>query len=1461
MNDSLALVALYRSTDGDNWTDRSNWLTGPVSSWYGITLNGDTVSQINLGNNNLNGVIPPEFGNLDRLDDLNLDGNLVSDISGLAGLNRLYALHIRNNSFPDISVLSGLTNLVFIDLVGNNILDLSPLASLTKLESLWLHDNQINDLSPLSALNNLQTIHLASNQISDLSPLTGLINLRSISLASNQIENISPLSSLTFLTDLMFENNRLENDDLPMLYPLDSLTNQNRKTFGYPDSLYFDLRGNIGFTEEAISRLADSLQKMDLEYILWNPLPDTLSIPFRPGPVVIDGIGDEAGWLGSDSISVARIALGEISDSDDLSAFFKVCWDLDSLYLFLDVTDDSLNNEVEGNWWENDFINIFLDMDNSHSSSYDENDWQFSFVWEKEELTYSNRPVQGLNFKMVTDATHRGYRLEFALPLWNLGFPFQEYIGIDVQVNDNDGGETREAILFWNSEEDQNWNNPGLNGYGRLEDYYTQLPDEAIMVLNASTDPCGSPASEITVDLFNFGTQAITQFDILYAIDGDTIAPETANVLINPGDTVAFTFATPYALPLTKSYSFYASTLIDPGNPHTDIPLRDALFVFGESNPHRGWSTYSTCNGLPNNQVHFALEGNDGDMWISTYGGGIARLDTLTQTWTVYDTINSNLTTDSINGLLLHSDGSIWACLDDDNGVAARFDGANWTLPNPENIHTTSAFEDSRGDIWFGTWDHGVRKLDVPEGTITTYTSENSGLAADIVLHSFAEDDDQNIWIGTTNWGYTGDPAGLCKFDGTTWTVFNTSNCGIPANEISCLIRDSSGNLWMGHGWINDGMGLTRFDGENWQNFNTGNSGIISNVVLYLYEDPSGNIWIGTNQGISKYDGTCWQNFYDETENGQEYKTINSIVEDSAGKLWCTSNNGVFVMDKSVFPSTDTLDIPFTEEPITIDGLADEQIWQNTPSHEARKIVAGNYSGTTDLKAEFKVCWNLDTLFFFAEITDENRNNSASTFWENDYVEFFLDMDHTPDDGFDENDHQVLVVWDDLSQNTYPEGTVSVFTTHETGYRFEMALPFAGLGFPFLGEIGFDFHVSDNDGGENRQTVLSWHSATGRNWENPSHNGTARLLGFNDRVPEEAIIVLGLPSTVCGTEATEITVDLFNFGTQAITQFDILYAIDGDTIAPETAHVLINPGDPLAYTFTTRADLSFDGMYSLFVSTLIDNRSPHANIPKTGNLFVYGEKNIWEGWTVYSACTGRPVNRVWNMTTDSNGAVWIASGPAEKFDPASGAWSFYDSTNSAITNNKATDILEDHLGNIWIALDEEGAVATFDGNSWSSINPDNIHVLSIFEDSGHNLWFGTWDHGVRKYNPDTEVWETYTVENSGLASNIIYKDGIMEDSLGNLWFGTAGNWGGNGGLCKFDGTTWTTWDTVNSSLPNNQIICSIMDRTGKIWMGFGWNRGGVSCFDGANWTNYSTGNSGIGSDDVFVIYEDNQSNI
>lgn len=75
-----ALVALYNSTDGDNWDRNDAWLTDPAPcNWYGVTCHSSHVKEIELSSNNLSGTLSSEIGNLIYLENMDLSYN---DISG-----------------------------------------------------------------------------------------------------------------------------------------------------------------------------------------------------------------------------------------------------------------------------------------------------------------------------------------------------------------------------------------------------------------------------------------------------------------------------------------------------------------------------------------------------------------------------------------------------------------------------------------------------------------------------------------------------------------------------------------------------------------------------------------------------------------------------------------------------------------------------------------------------------------------------------------------------------------------------------------------------------------------------------------------------------------------------------------------------------------------------------------------------------------------------------------------------------------------------------------------------------------------------------------------------------------------------------------------------------------------------------------------------------------------------------
>ena len=79
-----------------------------------------------------------------------------------------------------------------------------------------------------------------------------------------------------------------------------------------------------------------------------------------------------------------------------------------------------------------------------------------------------------------------------------------------------------------------------------------------------------------------------------------------------------------------------------------------------------------------------------------------------------------------------------------------------------------------------------------------------------------------------------------------------TSDEGLSQSEVTCILQDRQGFLWIG-----TRGGLNRYDGYSFQIFQNeiGNpNSLINNSIECLLEDRQGNIWIGTkSNGLSKY--------------------------------------------------------------------------------------------------------------------------------------------------------------------------------------------------------------------------------------------------------------------------------------------------------------------------------------------------------------------------------------------------------------------------------------------------------------------------------------------------------------------------------------------------------------------------------------------------------------------------------
>lgn len=224
LNDSLALVAIYNSTNGPNWTNNTNWLsTAPLSTWNGVVLFNGRVRQLFLNGNNLNGTLPNEIGNMSDLHLFYLIGNQLS------------------GNIP--TTIGQMTMLQIFNALGNDLTGQIPtsIGNLTNLTELSLNGNILSGPIPveLSTCLSLKDLNLSKNQFSGpIPPQIGQLPvLESLDLSNNMLTgNISPLLGKSpFLINLRLENNMLSGT-IPMELSdppnLSGLTLQNNQLTG-----------------------------------------------------------------------------------------------------------------------------------------------------------------------------------------------------------------------------------------------------------------------------------------------------------------------------------------------------------------------------------------------------------------------------------------------------------------------------------------------------------------------------------------------------------------------------------------------------------------------------------------------------------------------------------------------------------------------------------------------------------------------------------------------------------------------------------------------------------------------------------------------------------------------------------------------------------------------------------------------------------------------------------------------------------------------------------------------------------------------------------------------------------------------------------------------------------------------------------------------------------------------------
>lgn len=346
---------------------------------------------------------------------------------------------------------------------------------------------------------------------------------------------------------------------------------------------------------------------------------------------------------------------------------------------------------------------------------------------------------------------------------------------------------------------------------------------------------------------------------------------------------------------------------------------------------------YDQSNGLPVNYVNVVFEDNESNIFIGTFGGGVAKylpsLEKSNYSGPIFQTISTRqgLSNDRILSIIQDREKNIWIgtylnlnqyfeeqfeiygnneglanslvwsvtqdknkniWMGTDGGLVKFIQGKNtnenkfiyYTYTSSGNSKlkiaaTTGLIEDEKGNIWYSSFGNGVSVLN-PITRKTINYNENNGLSSNEVF-CLAKDEAGNIWMGTNK-------GGVIKYDVSSekFTNYITTD-GLGSNSVYTIYKDSKNKIWFGV----LGGPLTYYDGKSFIKIGE-KEGYTNKFTVSITEDINGNMWLGSyDNGIYKYDGVSFRNF--RTSEGLTSNTALLLICDNFNNLWIGSGRGV----------------------------------------------------------------------------------------------------------------------------------------------------------------------------------------------------------------------------------------------------------------------------------------------------------------------------------------------------------------------------------------------------------------------------------------------------------------------------------------------------------------------------------------------------------------------------------------
>ena len=593
-----------------------------------------------------------------------------------------------------------------------------------------------------------------------------------------------------------------------------------------------------------------------------------------------------------------------------------------------------------------------------------------------------------------------------------------------------------------------------------------------------------------------------------------------------------------------------------------------------------------------------------------------------------------------------------------------------------------SIFQDTKGNLWFGTWGGGVSRYD---GHSFVNFTQQDGLNGKVVL-GIVEDREGNLWFDMFRESWE-EVLGVSRYDGERIVTLTTDD-GLPSNRMRPLLKDRDGNLWFtkfiqGERAYSEGSVLVRFDGQTWTTLSK-EDGIFRNFVRSVFEDSDGNLWFGTRDGATRYDGESFITF--STQEGLVHNKVNTITEDQDGSIWFGTDGGISRYDGECFTT-------YTEE----DGLPPQV-----------SVVASFQDGKGYLwfSTGAGVSWYDGTRF--TSITTRDGLGS------NDVVSIFEDHEGhlwfgTNDGGVSRYSRQTFT---SFTENEGLAGNSVFSILQDSKGNLWFASTTGGAGASGKGVTRYDGEtfvtISEKDGLSDNDVNSIFEDREGNLWFGTSGGGVSRYDGqtFTTFKKED-----GLASDRVSSILQDREGQLW-FSGFGVSRYD------GQTFT----------------TFTVEDGLCYNGVVSVF-----EGKDGNLWFGTHSGLSRYDGQtpahSSGQTWTTFTEQDGLAGNFVTSIFQDRDGILWFGSfgDGLSRYDGRT--WSRF-TKQDGLASNIIYAITQDRDDNLWFGT--TGGVTRYDGQSFQTLSRrDGLvsnGVYSIFEDRAGDVWVGT-TNGVTRYRP------------------------------------------------------------------------------------------------------------------------------